>query len=661
MNLPQILQKTQARAQSLQGKLGEHVPGEVMVKLPPGASVESFQRDYGSSLLENFRLPEVVKSRFGGQLVHLKLPEGVSTAQAMAAMQEDPRVLYAVPNDILRKSLREEQWNLHNVGQKKGKPDADIDAPEAWSQVQASSGVILATVDTGLDSQHPAMANRLWTNPEDGTHGYNVLKDNHDPFDDDNHGTHCTGIAGANGYQGLEGVSPNCQHMAIKFLDGNGSGSTSGALKGILFAVEHGAKVTNNSYGGKKFNQAFYDMLAASPALHVCASGNENDDNDTDPTYPASYDLPNVISVAASDRHDRLVGFSNYGATSVDLAAPGLDIFSSVPGGGMQSMDGTSQASPHVAGAAATIMAEYPEAGLEEVRARLLYGVDDVPSMHGKVASGGRLNLATSLKPDHGPPGPVQELAAQDLQPGRATLSWRAAGDDGQENGKAARYQIRWSDQPITNLEEFERARQLTAPATDEPGTLQTLSIDLPVGSQDKNYYFALRSSDKIGQYSELSTTVATLPGTQVAFQDNGDPNLFETQGWGQTARPEGGTCWTDSPNGNYGPNSKSWIRSKPIALKGLEQPRLHFETRYQTEYATDFVHFEISGDGGKSWKKLRSYEGQSDWKLEKFDLAPWKDKTVQFRFRLQTDGSVEQDGFSFANFVVAEGLPLKT
>jgi subtilisin family serine protease len=334
----------------------------------------------------------------------------------------------SVPND----ALFSYQWGLHNTGTTPlgpSKPDADIDAPEAWDVTTGSGDVVVAVIDSGVDSTHPDLAPNLWRNPletagdgvdndrngyVDDVYGMNAVANNGNPLDDTGHGTHIAGeiAAATNNGAGVAGVSWNSKVMSLKLLDANGVGSTADAMECLNYALSMkqrgiNIKVTNNSWGASPtYNQALRDAIAATSdagMLFVAAAGNGGadaigDDNDTTPLYPASYDLPNVIAVAATDRNDNLGTMSNYGPTQVDLAAPGVDIASTQKGGGYEYRTGTSHAAPFVSGAAALAWSIKPGATVAQVREAIFAGVDMLPSLAGKVATGGRLNALGTLR-----------------------------------------------------------------------------------------------------------------------------------------------------------------------------------------------------------------------------------------------------------------------
>ncbi|HQR05482.1 MAG TPA: Ig-like domain-containing protein [Gemmatales bacterium] len=322
-----------------------------------------------------------------------------------------------IPNDTNFGGL----WGMNNTGQtiqgQQGTADADIDAPEAWDISKGSGNFVIAVIDTGVDYSHSDLAANIWSNPGeipgdgidndgngfvDDVHGWDFVNNNNAPLDDNNHGTHTAGTIGAvgNNGNGVVGVNWNVKIMPLKFLGAGGSGTTADAIKAVNYAVKNGAKISSNSWGGGPYDAILDDVLsnaATKGHLFIAAAGNGGSDNDLDPFYPASYDSPNVIAVAATDNKDKLAGFSQYGATSVDLAAPGVNILSTKPNNSYQFLSGTSMATPAVAGAAALIWDFYPQFTYTDVIRRLFVTVDKIASLTGVVATGGRLNVYRAL------------------------------------------------------------------------------------------------------------------------------------------------------------------------------------------------------------------------------------------------------------------------
>lgn len=345
----------------------------------------------------------------------------------------EPNYIYralATPNDSRYSQL----WGMHNTGQTGGTADIDIDAPEAWSIITGGNAVV-GVVDTGVDYNHPDLRNNMWTNPGeiagnnidddnngfiDDVHGINAINNSGNPFDDNAHGTHCSGsIAGiGNNSAGVVGVNWNTKIMALKFLDANGSGSTDAAIRAINYAVDMknsgvNIRVLSNSWGGGGASQALLEAIEAANnagIIFIAAAGNDSSDNDSVPSYPANYNVANVVSVAAIDHNGNLASFSNYGRTKVHLAAPGVNIVSTVPNNSYSSFSGTSMATPHVSGVAALVLNAEPGLTVAQLKDRLLRTVTPLSTLQGVVSTGGMLNafnaLTNALSPEPPPADP---------------------------------------------------------------------------------------------------------------------------------------------------------------------------------------------------------------------------------------------------------------
>jgi subtilisin family serine protease len=299
-----------------------------------------------------------------------------------------------------------------------------ISAPSAWDISTGSAANVVGVVDTGIDYNHPDLAANVWSAPSaftvtisgnsitcpTGSHGFNAITNTCDPMDDNNHGTHVSGTIGAvgNNNAGVAGVNWAGSIMGLKFLSASGSGYTSDAIEAIEFAIQAkqafgaGANVMvlSNSWGGGGYSQSLLNEInKANTAgmLFVAAAGNSAANNDRTANYPSNYNAPNVVAVAATDSNDRLASFSNYGATTVDLGAPGVGIVSTIPGGNYASYSGTSMATPHVSGAAALVLSKctLDTAGL---KADILNNVDPVSSLAGKTLTGGRLDVNKAIR-----------------------------------------------------------------------------------------------------------------------------------------------------------------------------------------------------------------------------------------------------------------------
>jgi subtilisin-like proprotein convertase family protein len=246
------------------------------------------------------------------------------------------------------------------------------------------------------------MAQGGWsTGPSDDLIGWDYANNDNDPMDDDGHGTHVSGTIGAVGNNGIgvAGVDWNVQIMPLKFLGADGSGFLSGAVSALYYAVAHGARVSNNSYGGATYYAGMAMAIADARAaghIVVAAAGNSGGNNDVTPSYPANYNYDNVLAVAATDHNNQLASFSNYGGT-VDLAAPGVSILSTTPNSSYTYYSGTSMATPHVTGAVALLWDLHPDWSYGQVINRILSTVDPLPSLAGKVATGGRLDVGRAI------------------------------------------------------------------------------------------------------------------------------------------------------------------------------------------------------------------------------------------------------------------------
>lgn len=284
-----------------------------------------------------------------------------------------------------------------------------VGAPEAWKEHRGDKKFVVAVIDTGVDYNHEDLSFNMWRNPnptKDDIVGFDFVHNDGLPFDDNEHGTHTAGTVGAVGGNGkaISGVSQQVSIMALKFLSGQGSGTTADAIRAIDYAVENGAKVLSNSWGGKgdDGNQALYDSIERAKAkdvLFIAAAGNDGTDNDgRDPAYPAAFDNDNLIAVAATDDRDQLASFSNYGKKSTDVAAPGVKVYSTTPKNGYTAHSGTSMACPHVAGAAALIWSKNPTWNYKKVKEVLMNSVDKLPALDAKTVSGGRINVLKALR-----------------------------------------------------------------------------------------------------------------------------------------------------------------------------------------------------------------------------------------------------------------------
>lgn len=567
-----LLAATAKDAAALEGSLGEHEPGEVIVRTKPGTTLSgdegSLVSDFGAKVLYEFDTPGSIHKSETGEFLHLKLPAGVSVAEAMAAMAQDERVAFAEPNNTygLPETIEGDSapaegaitndpkigqlYGLHNEGQTGGTADADIDAPEAWTihtgRNQAAGGTLLAVIDTGIDYNHPDLKDNMWTNTAevagdgidndgngvvDDIHGYNAYADSGDPMDGHSHGTHCAGTIAAKGNNevGVAGVNHDANLMAVKIFSDSGRTSAAAIIRGIQYSTKMGARITSNSWGGGRANEGIKSAFQESPALHLAAAGNSGTDNDSRPHFPSNYELPNMVAVAATDHKDNLARFSCFGATSVDLAAPGVNIMSTVNGGGYKSYSGTSMATPHVAGAALLVADANPGITNADLRERLLSTVDKKSQLEGKMVTGGRLNVNAAIQPaenDQLAPALPRDFGAKSVSHNGVVLGWTATGDDGW-CGDATGYDVRVSDKPIVDGQSpkegqvaFADAAQIETGSAKSVGELETLNYAVESSDSERKLYFAIKVLDNVGNGSNMGAIEVNVPAQPPAQGD---------------------------------------------------------------------------------------------------------------------------------------------
>ena len=401
---------------------GRHTASaELLVKFKPGTSTA--QRHAALA-----RAGAKLRKRFARtQIDHVELAAGTDRVAAASVLQADASVLYAQPNYVRRAvsagSPNDPAWvgnSLWGLSR--------INAPSAWAAFPTgASDVVVAVIDSGINYRHPDLAATAWRNrgevpgnglDDDGNghaddvYGIDTLNRDSDPMDDNGHGTHVAGTIGAQGNNGIGavGVAWSPQIVACKFLDGTGTGTDAAAIDCIEYLIDLklnrgvNIRIANNSWGslrtpGAPFPRALMDAIdSAGQAgiLSVFAAGNDNVNDDATPFDPASFTSPSIVSVAASDENDARAPFSNFGATAVDLAAPGTNIFSTY-GDGYGYSSGTSMAAPFVAGTLALMVSQNPALSVGGLKTRLLASVDALPQWAGATVTGGRLNTFAAL------------------------------------------------------------------------------------------------------------------------------------------------------------------------------------------------------------------------------------------------------------------------
>lgn len=424
------------------------VPGEILVKVKAG--------HMGKFLAKKSLLGAEVKKEMNtlsGQFLLLK-SNSKSTLGLLSELQDLDEVQYAEPNYIYKaiastQSLESilfgsksenhssmaptdplygKLWGLKNTGANEpdrnggtsttpGVAGADTDAEKGWAITTGSKKVTIAIIDTGIDYNHPDLRNQIWTNEKeiadngidddnngyiDDIHGWNAFAKNGNPMDGNAHGTHCAGTIGAehNNGIGVAGVMSDVTLVAVKFLSDEGSGSLADAVVAIDYATKLNVDIMSNSWGGGGFSQALEDSIKAAKdkgIMFIAAAGNDSSNNDSRPSYPASYQVDNVISVASHTAQDTISSFSNFGKRSVHVAAPGSNILSSTPNGEYKVFSGTSMATPHTSGVVGLLLSETGRLPVLEVRNRLMATTTPGAAYRKTTQGGGRVNIYNLL------------------------------------------------------------------------------------------------------------------------------------------------------------------------------------------------------------------------------------------------------------------------
>ena len=497
--------------------------GEVLVKLRDGAG-QAEVADIAGEIDADRHRP------VGGAGVRLFHSRRFTAAELMDRLSKRPTVVYVEPNYIVQALQTPSDpkfgqlWGLQNVGQAVnggtgGTPGADVHAVPAWAITTGSRKAVVGVVDTGIDYTHRDLAANVWSAPapftvtiggvaitcDAGTHGFNAITKTCDPMDDNDHGTHVSGTIGAVGNNniGVVGVNWTAAMIGAKFIGSDGTGTTADGIDALEFLIQTKAafastaaanvRVLSNSWGDTSFSQALLDEInrtADNQMLFVAAAGNSGLTNDVFPMYPASYQAPSIIAVAATDNNDALAWFSNYGQTTVHLGAPGVDILSTIPNNSYTFFSGTSMATPHVSGAAALVLSAC-SLDTASVKAALLDTVDQVPGLGGLTITGGRLNVVEALRACTAPPAVPSGLTATPGD-GQVTLAWtRASG--------AMTYNVK-------------RATSPGGPYTTAGTVTSSSYVDKGL-TNDVTYYYVVSSVNLVNESANSAEVSATPKG----------------------------------------------------------------------------------------------------------------------------------------------------
>ena len=678
------------------------VPGELLVSFQAGVSPAEITRVYAQHGIAERKALDGPARENGRRLKLVSVPAARTTA-LIPVLERDARVAYAEPNYLVPAATTPNDptyvrdWGLTNNGFTGGTTDADIDADEAWDIATGGGDIVVAVIDTGVDYTHPDLAANMWHNPgevegngidDDGNgfvddyYGYDFANDDGDPIDDLGHGTHVAGTIGMAGNNGVgsAGVNWNARIMALK-TDGGPGSSVADLIDAYNYLVMMrgrgvDVRVTNNSYGTFEFgsfSQAWeqaIDAMGQAGILFVAAAGNEARTTEIETHYPSGFGSPSIIAVAATDHDDRYASFTNWGATGVDLAAPGESVWSTQPGNTYSWGSGTSMATPHVAGAAALVWSAFPNLSAAEVKARLLNGADPIGAIGANASyptlTNGRLNVRNALlvppaDNESIAPSAVGNLAVSVSSPWSTTLRWTASGDDG-ATGRAGYYDVRYSTAPITAATWAAANPALSEPAPRQAGSAETLVVS---GLEPRTaYYFAMKVTDNAGNESALSNMAqGVTSAAAVRFNDDmesSSANWVATDLWHRSSlrAHDSATAWyfgqeTSRTYFTGAQHSGAITLASPVDLRGVTQAQLRFREWRQVIDSTplDVARVEVSRDGN-DWTSLSdSFFSSYDWQQRTMDLTPFVGGPLHIRFKFDTNA------FDFLPFAIAQGF----
>lgn len=633
-----------------------------------------------------------------------RVPRGMTVGAAMAELRRDPAVRIVernlirqlaetIPNDPL---FLDNAWPLRNpggtidlagdTGPIPAIADADIDATDVWDITTGSASVVVAMIDTGIDLDHPDLADNLWINTgeipnnatDDDENGYIDDVNGWDFVDNDavpnatsKHGVFVSGIIGMVGNNGVgsSGVCWDVSLMTLRVFDG---ATLDNLIAAIDYAADNGADVINASYGGYGYSELEREAIAragSAEVIFVAATGNDALLIDHWRFYPAVYELPNLISVGATSQLDGRATFSNWGGNSMDLLAPGIPIFSTqiypvtTPNNTPPGFDvwaGTSFAAPHASGAAALYRSEHPNASAREVTDRMRGGVDRLLALTDLARTEGRLNAMGMWSDDTVSPEAITDLTVGQINTFGATLHFTAPGEDG-FSGTPARWDVRVSPSPITE-ESWDTATR----AWDIPFPwVQGFNVSVPIMRvsngvlrPDTAYHIGMRAIDEAGNRGPISNPVQfTTSGVTTIFFDD-----FETDtgvwsadaSWERTDEEfafSGTFTYHDSVGLPYLPNSDIALTlNTPLSLPNSPEVELDFVTMWdfpkEQLQIRDGGVVEVSTDGA-SWEIAQRFHSTSQtYQRFRIPLGRWQGEDVQLRWRLFSNATTQLDGW---------------
>ena len=607
------------------------VADHVIVKLNPKLSENGLDKLLSS---HGMRIRRKMYSP-GIYLVETPKADINSVPNAMASLGSENGISISDPDWIVYTSTTPNDasftdlWGMNNTGQTGGTADADIDAVEAWDLFTGSSSVLVGVIDTGINYNHPDLAANIWTNPgeiagngidDDGNgliddiHGYDFVNNDGDPNDDHAHGSHCAGTIGGvgNNGAGVAGVNWQVTMMGLKFLSASGSGNISDAVDCVNYATDNGVHLTSNSWGGGGYSATMEEALInanANNILFVAAAGNSSSNNDNGSYFPSGYEIENVISVAATDHNDNLASFSSYGATTVDLGAPGVNVYSTVLGSGYDSFSGTSMATPHVAGACALLKGFNSELTAAQIKFIIMNSGDQINSLAGITLTGRRLNALNALNMNGDSILIMNKpVDGKSYLPGmEVPVQWVSLNVDGN-----IKIELIQSGSVLETL----------ADSTENDGSFTwTIPADTPLG----DYQIQISSIDTptLNGSSNISIVTENFP--------------LSLDGWAQSAGSNASWSIADdaASHGALSLKSDSITDNETAAIEyfgNFEAGQVSFDKKVSSEGNYDYLVFYIDGVEQARWS------GDVNWSNETFAVSAG---VHTFKWEYEKDGSV--------------------
>ncbi|MBI4405981.1 MAG: S8 family serine peptidase [Deltaproteobacteria bacterium] len=639
-----------------------HVPGELFVKFADKAPLQlrkTLVENVGARIKTKFRFNKAVLLQVNDD--HLReIAQKLSTSPYVEYVELNAyRKIFAKSNDPFLSS----QYHLELTH-----------AFEAWDFVTGSRKVKVAVPDTGVDYGHPEISpNYLFNEGEmgkdangndkrnngidddangfiDDWRGWDFVDNDNDPVPCGNpkiayHGTFCASLIGAKGNNNL-GVSGNnweSSLLGLRFLDDNGLGTLENEIKSFEYAILANVNIINASFGGDEFSQVEFDTIAELSKrgiLLVAAAGNDTENIYWHPSYPSSYQLDNILSVAATNKEDNLASFSNASRRTVHLAAPGVNIYSlGLWTGSYNPMksSGTSFSAPQVAGAAALVWSRFPASSMKQVKERILRGVDTIEKLKPWLISGGRLNLFKALEDDLVAPAMVQNVTLEKATITSLDLSFDPSGDD-DDNGSAMDYEMRVSSLPITSVSDWENALpvKLTWQVAQDGRRINTRVPALPLNSEG---YLVIRAIDNVGNRSELCPPIRYALTKVKILQSISAESITDLKmepPWTVRSLADAPRVLTPSEEGCNYKNEIDASMVLPRLHSGSRKIKLVVRSQHYLEENFDFGLIEISTDGGKNWQTIKSYTGSQAWWVDVVSLpesAAKRRTLIRFRF----------------------------